>query len=188
MRAEDRSRRDFTHGRARAEPYLLKRKRAYWRSASGDIRQPLDRSTGQPQERQHSAAVGGTRDRLPPASGSIELSSITSGRSLAGFKANRLPLPWWPRILGTDVSVSCSCGLLHRAATDRACCDDLCSVCSRVWGCGFWVCILPPQPTSPAPGDLTLSNLRNARQWRAFANWLSVSGLRNWPLRERNRR
>jgi hypothetical protein len=27
------------------------------------------------------------------------------------------------------------------------------------------------QPTSPAPGDFTLSNLRNARQWRAFANW-----------------
>src|SRR6267142_3356304 len=31
------------------------------------------------------------------------------------------------------------------------------------------------QPTSPAPGDFTLSNLRNARQWRAFANWRSVS-------------
>jgi hypothetical protein len=44
------------------------------------------------------------------------------------------------------------------------------------------------QPASPTPGDFTLCNLRNARQWRAFANWLSVSGLPNWPLRERNRR
>jgi hypothetical protein len=44
------------------------------------------------------------------------------------------------------------------------------------------------QPTSAAPGESTLSNLRNARQWRAFANRLSVSGLRNSPLRERNRR
>jgi hypothetical protein len=39
------------------------------------IRQPRDRfkpvGLGQPQERQHSAAEGGTRDRLPPASGSI---------------------------------------------------------------------------------------------------------------------
>src|SRR5260370_14603012 len=46
-------------------------------------------------------------------------------------KANRPPLPWWPRILGTDVSVSCSCGLLHRAATQMPCCNDLCSVYSR---------------------------------------------------------
>ena len=29
---------------------------------------------------------------------------------------------------------------------------------------------LPRQPASLATGDLTLSNLRNARQWRAFAN------------------
>jgi hypothetical protein len=48
--------------------------------------------------------------------------------------------------------------------------------------------ILPGQPGSPPPGDSTLSNVRNARQWRAFANWLSVSRLQNWPLRERNRR
>src|SRR6202011_25777 len=44
------------------------------------------------------------------------------------------------------------------------------------------------QPASPAPGDFTLCNATKARQWRAFANWLSVSGLRNWGLRERNRR
>src|ERR1700730_14936511 len=48
--------------------------------------------------------------------------------------------------------------------------------------------ILPPQPTSPAPGDFALSTAGNARQWRAFANWVSVSGLPNWPLRDRNRR
>jgi capsid protein len=44
-------------------------------------------------------------------------------------------------------------------------------------------------PTQQAlTGDVALSELRNARQWRAFANRLSVSGLRNWPLWERNRR
>ena len=40
-------------------------------SEAATIRQPRDRLTGQPQERQHSAAKGGTRDRLPPARGSI---------------------------------------------------------------------------------------------------------------------
>jgi hypothetical protein len=44
------------------------------------------------------------------------------------------------------------------------------------------------QPTSPAPGDSTLSNLRNARQWRAFANWQPVSRLRIWPFPTRNSR
>jgi hypothetical protein len=38
-----------------------------------------------------------------------------------------------------------------------------------------------PKIVSPKSG-------RNARQWGAFANLLSVSQLRNWPLRERNRR
>jgi len=33
------------------------------------IRQPRDRLIGQPQERQHCAAEGGTRDRLPPGEG-----------------------------------------------------------------------------------------------------------------------
>ena len=53
----------------------LKRKRAYGRRAKSrllsaeTIRQPRDRLRGQPQERQHSAAAGGTRDRLPPARG-----------------------------------------------------------------------------------------------------------------------
>ena len=41
------------------------------RSAAETIRQPRDRLKGQPQERQHSAAVGGTRDRPPPARGTI---------------------------------------------------------------------------------------------------------------------
>ena len=31
------------------------------------IRLHRDRLSGQPEERQHSAAIGGTRDRLPPA-------------------------------------------------------------------------------------------------------------------------
>ena len=33
------------------------------------IRRPRDRLTGHPQERQHSAAERGTRERLPPARG-----------------------------------------------------------------------------------------------------------------------
>jgi hypothetical protein len=76
----------------------------------------------------------------------------------------------------------CSCSLLHRAATQRACCDELCSVYSRFCGFGLGVSILPPQPTSPAPGNFALSNLKKARQWRAFANWQPVSGHRIWPL------
>lgn len=36
-------------------------------SKAETIRQPRDRLNRQPQERQHSAANGGTRDRLPPA-------------------------------------------------------------------------------------------------------------------------
>jgi hypothetical protein len=44
------------------------------------------------------------------------------------------------------VSVSCSCDLLHRAATQRACCDELCSVCSHFCAFGLRVRILPPQP------------------------------------------
>ena len=39
-------------------------------SEAETIRQPRDRLKGQPQERQHSAAEGGTRDRPPPARGS----------------------------------------------------------------------------------------------------------------------
>jgi hypothetical protein len=39
------------------------------------IRQPRDRNLGQPQERQHSDAAGGTRDRLPPARGALGLSN-----------------------------------------------------------------------------------------------------------------
>src|ERR1039458_4112830 len=46
--------------------------------------------------------------------------------------------------------------------------------------------ILPPQPTSAAPGDFTLSNVRNARQWRTFADWRSVSRRQICLLPERN--
>ena len=42
-------------------------------SVAETIRQPRDRLKGQPQERQHSAAAGGTQDRLPPARGSLFL-------------------------------------------------------------------------------------------------------------------
>jgi hypothetical protein len=49
------------------------------RSEAQVIRQPRDRLTKQPQERQHSAAAGGTRDRLRPASGSIELGVSREG-------------------------------------------------------------------------------------------------------------
>ena len=46
-----------------------------WARAKAEtIRQPRDRLTGQPQERQRSAAdFGGTRDRLPPARVPYEL-------------------------------------------------------------------------------------------------------------------
>jgi len=40
-------------------------------SKAETIRQPRDRLKRQPQERQHSAANGGTRDRLPPARGAV---------------------------------------------------------------------------------------------------------------------
>src|ERR1700676_331813 len=45
--------------------------------------------------------------------------------------------------------------------------------------------ILPPQPGSPAPGNSTLSDPRNARQWRAFANWRLVSELRIWRFQRK---
>src|ERR1700730_1619202 len=56
------------------------------------------------------------------------------------------------------------------------------------WNGNMEVRILPGQPASPTTGDFALSKLRNARQWRAFANRLAVSGLQNRPLSERNRR
>jgi hypothetical protein len=53
-----------------------------WAGASAEtIRQPRDRIKGQPQERQHSAAAGGTRDRLPPARGSIFARGIVTRRA-----------------------------------------------------------------------------------------------------------
>src|SRR5450631_2751469 len=58
-------------------------------------------------------------------------------------------------------------------------------------GFSHWECggsILQGQPTGSTAGDFAVSKLRNARQWLAFANRLAVSGLRNWPLWERNRR
>ena len=38
------------------------------------------------------------------------------------------------------------------------------------------------QPSIPVLGDSTLINLRNARQWRPFADWCSVSGLQIWAI------
>ncbi len=43
------------------------RKKSSWKRAKAGIRACGDRTSGQPPERQHSAAKGGTRDRLPPA-------------------------------------------------------------------------------------------------------------------------
>ena len=48
-------------------------------SAAETIRQPRDRLRGQPQERQHSAARRGTRDRLPPASGTLPCQRLPDG-------------------------------------------------------------------------------------------------------------
>jgi hypothetical protein len=53
-----------------AEPHSFHEKEAYGRSERETTRGSHDRLNGQPQERQHSAAEGGTRDRLPPASDS----------------------------------------------------------------------------------------------------------------------
>jgi hypothetical protein len=55
-------------------------------SEAKPIRQPRDRLKGQPQERQHSAAEGGTRDRLPPARGALS----REGASPDGRDAARL--------------------------------------------------------------------------------------------------
>jgi hypothetical protein len=44
------------------------------------------------------------------------------------------------------------------------------------------------QPASPGHGDFALSNAENARQWRAFAHWRSVSRLQIWPLPGQNSR
>ncbi len=46
--------------------------------AKRTIRQPRDRLKGQPQEREHSDAAGGTRDRLPPARGSTVAAAIVT--------------------------------------------------------------------------------------------------------------
>jgi hypothetical protein len=53
------------------------RKMGVWAGAEAEtIRQPRDRLKGQPQERQHSAAEGGTRDRLPPAGRTLLLYEV----------------------------------------------------------------------------------------------------------------
>jgi len=44
------------------------------------------------------------------------------------------------------------------------------------------------QPTSPVFGDFAFNYARNARQWRAFANWWSVSRLQISLLPGTNRR
>jgi hypothetical protein len=42
------------------------------------------------------------------------------------------------------------------------------------------------QPGSPALGETVPDTRRKARQWRAFANWPPVSGLRFWAFSDRN--
>src|ERR1700730_12014963 len=37
------------------------------------------------------------------------------------------------------------------------------------------ICVQERQPASPGHGDFALRNAKNARQWRAFAHWRSVS-------------
>jgi len=61
--------------RLRCVPLLCKNGRM-GESEAQTIRQPGDRLRGQPQERQHSAAEGGTRDRLPPARGTVFASGM----------------------------------------------------------------------------------------------------------------
>lgn len=58
------------------------------------VRQPRNRLTGQPQERQHSGGEGAPRERLPPARGAVFLARgiVTEGRDaipLAGSRAAR---------------------------------------------------------------------------------------------------
>ena len=51
-----------------------------------------------------------------------------------------------------------------------------------------WRLKISPLAPAPPPSGRRSSNEIKARPWRAFANRLSVSGPRNCPLRERNRR
>ena len=71
-------RRFYPGARARGgAPSILNReKKRISERASGAVRGLRDRLTGQPQERQHSDAEGGTRDRLPPASDSRATSRL----------------------------------------------------------------------------------------------------------------
>ena len=80
-----------------------------WAGATAEtIRQPQDRSKGHPQERQHSAAAGGTRDRVPPARGAVCASGMDAAcrnRRFAGSVTTARPGghgtrvhnagPWW---------------------------------------------------------------------------------------------
>jgi len=59
----------YVNGKEPQAPAFSERGRLR-RSEAKASRQSRDRLKGQPQERQHSAAEGGTRDRLPPASDS----------------------------------------------------------------------------------------------------------------------
>jgi hypothetical protein len=61
--------RGYFNGKGPQAPAFSERGRLR-RSEAKASRQSRDRLKGQPQERQHSAAEGGTRDRLPPASDS----------------------------------------------------------------------------------------------------------------------
>jgi hypothetical protein len=54
-------------------PLLIKQTMGVWRERSEAVRQTRDRLKGHPQEREHSDAVGGTRDRVLPARGPLFL-------------------------------------------------------------------------------------------------------------------
>ncbi len=66
-----------------------------WASASGHngepIRKPRDRLTGQPRERQHSAAGGGTRDDWPRRGVRLNRRACTSRR----LSPEKLFLVYW---------------------------------------------------------------------------------------------
>jgi hypothetical protein len=120
------------------------------------IRQPRDRLTGQPQERQHSAAVGGARDRLPPARGAIyffartivtrraEKGSRSASRSLSeargAIERDR------PRKAGVAIGLpllSYFAGLLLRRFLRRALTPSI-AICRRLAFESFSALALPP--------------------------------------------
>ena len=84
-----------------------------WASAEGQncetIRQSRDRLTGQPQERQHSAAEGGTRDRVRPAGALSSCGACAaSHQGSMGVKVNQ-PSETVPQSVPVNVLISAKC-------------------------------------------------------------------------------